>query len=134
MGAGPPTQSVEQRGQGLALTRPSIEEIGAPGIDLGVVDVLPQAALPIAEIHLGQIGMHMVAPSPALELPPYAQAALQIGCMDDARPVMTACMLTDAVCQSLGLAPVNREIRATDTAPGCTDGLGMPPDTQFGHG
>ena len=75
----------------IALPWRRMQKISAPCINLGMANGGPGQAIPGAEAHFTEVGMHMVAPAPLFELLANQRATPQRRGMDHARPLTLAC-------------------------------------------
>lgn len=116
-----------EAGQGLTAARRMVQQVGTPGIDLGLADHGPGLAVPMAEVEFQQAFVDDVGPTPARKPGTHCVAARERRGEDLARQAVTAGGGAHAVREALAAPRVDAQVGAADAAPRSAVGARVAP-------
>jgi len=116
--------------QALATTRPVMQEVGHPGVDLLARDVRPGLPVPAAEVGFQQGVVGDMPPAQAAQVAGHRSATPERRGADQAWQTLPQRVPVDAPRQAPGLARVDAQVGAADAAPRVTGGPRVAPGSE----
>lgn len=106
------------------------QEVIDPRVHFGMGDVIPPATFPHTKVFLAQRHTHHMPPTPPFEPTAHVGTPLKVAGVNHMRPALPPRLLTNAVRQTFGLAPIHRHIGHANAAALNAHGPWMTPQVQ----